>query len=167
MSDENHAESYVVKINTALSNKPFFVKIHDPNMSLDSIFKEAIATLKQTKPLESQQLEQLYQAHQIFNEGKLVQKGDLFTELGKKDQAVGNMVAHIAELDLIASHSGGIHDKKESPKKSPEIPNFDDENPSIPIPGISQDKETQEGLKKLQASIKSFATSECPAMAAE
>jgi len=116
MSDENHAESYVVKINTALSNKPFFVKIHDPNMSLDSIFKEAISTLKETKPLESQQLEQLYQTHQIFNEGKLVQKGDLFTELGKKDQAVGHMTAHVAELDLIASHSGGIHNNKDTPE---------------------------------------------------
>jgi hypothetical protein len=118
MSHETLSESYVVKINTALSNKPFFVKIHDPNMSLDSIFQEAITTLKETKPLESQQLESLYKSHQIFNEGKLIQKGNLFNELGKHDQAVGNMTAHIAELDLVSSHSGGIHNSN-NPSENP------------------------------------------------
>jgi hypothetical protein len=118
MSPETMSESYVVKINTALSNKPFFVKIQDPNMSLDAIFQEAITTMKTTKPLESQQLESLYKSHQIFNEGKLIQKGGLFSELGKHDQAVGNMTAHIAELDLIASHSGGVHNSN-TPSENP------------------------------------------------
>ncbi len=81
MSEEN----YIVKINTALSNKPFFIKITDPTLSVDRIFSEAISTLRNSgKPLESQQLEQLYKAHQIFNSGKVIQKGDLFTDLKKK-----------------------------------------------------------------------------------
>jgi hypothetical protein len=42
----------------------------------------------------------------------------LFSELGKHDQAVGNMTAHIAELDLIASHSGGIHNSN-NPSENP------------------------------------------------
>ena len=44
MADEN----FVVKINTALSNKPFFVKITDPNMTISRIFSEAISTLRNT-----------------------------------------------------------------------------------------------------------------------
>jgi hypothetical protein len=101
-------ENYVVKINTALSNKPFFVKITDPTMSIDRIFTEAISTLKNSgKPLESQQLDQLYKAHQIFNEGKVIQKGDLFSDLGKKEQSVGAQKVIVAELDLVSSHSGG------------------------------------------------------------
>ena len=102
-------ENYVVKINTALSNKPFFVKITDPTMSIDSVFTEAINTLRNNgKPLESQQLDQLYKAHQIFNEGKVIQKGDLFSDLGKKEQLIGTQKVLVAELDLVSSHSGGL-----------------------------------------------------------
>jgi hypothetical protein len=100
--------NYVVKINTALSNKPFFVKIMDPEMSIDRIFNEAINTLRNTgRPLESSQLEQLYSNHQIFNSGKLVQKGDLFRGLTQKAQTVGDQTVTVAELDLVTSHSGG------------------------------------------------------------
>ena len=103
------SNNFVVKINTALSNKPFFVKITDPNMSVDRIFSEAISTLKNTgRPLESQQLENLYKQHQIFNNGSLIQKGQIFSDLSKKDQTVGNQVVQLAELDLVTSHSGGI-----------------------------------------------------------
>ena len=105
MSEEN----YVVKISTALSNKPLFVKIIDQNMSIDRIFMEAISTLRNSgKPLESQQLEQLYKQHQIFNNGKVVQKGDIFAELQKKSQNVGQQQVIVAELDLVSSHSGGL-----------------------------------------------------------
>jgi len=102
-------ENYVVKISTALSNKPIFVKINDQNMSIDRIFTDAIATLhNEGKPLESQQLAQLYKEHQIFNNGKVIQKGDIFVELDKKVQHVGDNKVIVAELDLISSHSGGI-----------------------------------------------------------
>ena len=105
MSDEN----YVVKINTALSNKPFFVKINDPDMSIDRIFSEAIQTLNNTgRPLESQQLQQLYDKHQIFNSGKTIQKGDLFKDLTQSSQTIGAQNVIVAELDLVTSHSGGI-----------------------------------------------------------
>ncbi len=101
-------ENYVVKINTALSNKPFFVKITDPNMSISRIFSEAISTLRNTgRPLESDQLNQLYEHHQIFNSGNTVQKGDLFKDLSKSSQTVNEQNVTMVELDLVSSHSGG------------------------------------------------------------
>ncbi|MCF2139155.1 MAG: hypothetical protein K9W44_03790 [Candidatus Lokiarchaeota archaeon] len=102
------SNTYIVKINSALSNKPFFIKIDDPSLSVDTIFNEAIIQLKNAgKPLESQQLAQLYERHQIFNSGNIVQKGDLFSDLIKKKQVVGDQEVKIAELDLVTSHSGG------------------------------------------------------------
>jgi len=107
MTDTN-SNVAVLKINTALSNKPFFVKITDINMSVDRIFAEAISNLINTgRPLESQQLEQLYKQHQLFNFGKVIQKGDLFSDLERKAQQVGDQVVQVAELDLITSHTGG------------------------------------------------------------
>lgn len=98
----------MIKINSALSNKPVFVRIEHPEMSIDRIFNEAISTLKNTgKPLESQQLEQLYKNHQIFNAGRTIQKGDLFRDLTAKEQNVGDQKVIVAELDLVTSHSGG------------------------------------------------------------
>jgi len=109
MSDTN----YVVKISTALSNKPLFVRITDTGMSLDRIFVEAIGTLRNSgKPLEAQQLEQLFKEHQIFNNGKVVQKGDLFKDLEQKAQTVGNQSIQVAELDLVSSHHGGVDYQK-------------------------------------------------------
>jgi len=104
MSENN----YVMKINTALSNKPFFVKIAEPDMSVDRIFSEAISSLRNSgKPLESQQLEQLYKDHQLFNDGKVISKGDLFKDLTIKSQAVGDQNVVLAEMDLVTTHSGG------------------------------------------------------------
>ena len=101
--------NYVVKISTALSNKPMFVRIADPTYSLDKIFTEAISTLRNTgKPLESQQLEQLFKQHQIFHNGKVVGKGDLFRDLEAKTQSIGNQAVQMVELDLVSSHHGGI-----------------------------------------------------------
>ena len=101
--------NYVVKINTALSDHPFFVKILNPEMSIDRIFGEAIDSLRNTgRPLESQQLEQLYQKHQIFNHGKTVGKGQLFNELSPSTQVVGDQDVMVLELDLVTSHSGGV-----------------------------------------------------------
>lgn len=106
---ETACDNMVVKINTALSNKPFFVKITDGGFSIDRIFAEAISTLKNTgKPLESQQLEQLFKQHQIFANGKVVQKGDIFRELQTKIQQVGSQSIQLLELDMISAHSGGM-----------------------------------------------------------
>lgn len=106
---EQTADNYVVKINTALGNHPFFVKIADPNLTIDRIFSEAIATLRNSgKPLESQQLEQLFTAHQLFNGGKVVQKGSLFSELERTVQNVGTQRVVMSEIDLVSAHSGGI-----------------------------------------------------------
>ena len=107
MSSKN--QNYVVKINTALSNKPFFVKIADPNMTISRIFSEAISTLRNTgRPLESDQLNQLFQHHQIFNSGKTVQKGELFKDLSTTSQSVNERNVTMVELDLVSSHSGGL-----------------------------------------------------------
>jgi len=104
----------VLKINTALSNKSFFVKITDQGMSVDTIFAEVVSSLNNTgRPLESQQLEQLYRQHQLFNFGKVVQKGDLFKDLEQKVQQVGDQKVMVAELDLVTSHTGGIEYKVE------------------------------------------------------
>lgn len=103
------SQNMVVKISTALSNKPLFVRISDDTMSIDRVFVEAISTLRNGgKPLEAKQLEDLFKAHQIFNNGKVVQKGDLFRELEKKSQTIGNQTVQVAELDLISSHHGGM-----------------------------------------------------------
>ena len=102
-------KNFVVKINTALSNKPFFVKISDPEITIDRIFSEAITSLKGSgRPLEGKQLEQLYEKHQIFNAGKTVAKGDLFKELSQTEQKIGEQDITVAELDLVTSHSGGF-----------------------------------------------------------
>jgi len=104
MADEN----FVVKINTALSNKPFFVKITDPSMTISRIFSEAISTLRNTgRPLESDQLNQLFEHHQIFNSGKTVQKGEIFRDLSKTTRNVNEQNMTMVELDLVSSHSGG------------------------------------------------------------
>ncbi len=106
MPSEN--TNYVVKINTALSNKPFFVKIIDPNMTVSRIFSEAISTLRNTgRPLESDQLNQLFEHHQIFNSGKTVQKGELFKDLSATKQNINEQNVTLVELDLVSSHSGG------------------------------------------------------------
>ena len=98
----------IVKINTALSNRPYFVKINDAHYTVDQVFTEAIKSLKTSgRPLEGTQLEQLYENHQIFNSGKEVQKGELFHELKFQSTMVNNQEVTIAELDLIASHAGG------------------------------------------------------------
>ncbi len=102
-----------MKINTALSSKPFFVSLNNTEMSMDRIITEAVDTLKNTgKPLEGNQLEELYKTHQIFNGGKLVEKGDLFTALKTEEQLVGDYNVNVASIDLITSHAGGGKYKK-------------------------------------------------------
>jgi hypothetical protein len=108
MSSKN--QNYVIKINTALNNKPFFVKITDPCMTISRIFSEAIFTLRNTgRPLESDQLDQLFQHHQIFNSGKTVQKGELFKDLSATSQSINEQNVTMVELDLVSSHSGGYY----------------------------------------------------------
>lgn len=106
---ENQTQEAVLKINTALSNKPIYVKISDPNMSMDRIIGEAISTLQNSgKPLESEQLSSLYQNHQMFNNGQVIQKGSLFSELSSKTQQIGTQDISVTEIDLVTSHSGGM-----------------------------------------------------------
>ncbi|QEE16336.1 hypothetical protein DSAG12_02166 [Promethearchaeum syntrophicum] len=106
MSSQN--ANYVVKMNTALSNKPFFVKITDPNISISRNFSEAIFVLRNTgRPLESDQFHQLFEHHQIFYSGKTVQKGEFFRDLSTISQNINEQNMTLVELDLVSSHSGG------------------------------------------------------------
>lgn len=101
-------EHYVTQINTPLSNKPFYVKITDPTITIERIFSEAIDVLKNTgRPLESQQLDQLSQKHSIFSEGKVIGKKDKYQDISHKTQTIDGKIVHVLELDLVASHSGG------------------------------------------------------------
>ncbi|RLI63924.1 MAG: hypothetical protein DRO88_08665 [Promethearchaeia archaeon] len=100
--------TFILKINTALADTPFYVKIDHEEMSIDSIFAEAITELKNVgKPLQSQQLSALYESHQIFNQGKQIEKGHLFSELNRNVQDLNGNPVEIAELDMIMHHSGG------------------------------------------------------------
>jgi hypothetical protein len=77
-------------------------------MSVDRIISEAIGSLRSAgKPLESQQLEQLYRQHQIYNNGKVVQKGNVFNELTKNAQVVNEQSIAMVELNFVSSQSGG------------------------------------------------------------
>ncbi len=105
-------QQYVVKLQSPLSNKPFFVKITSPDMSMDHVLTDAIATLRNSgRPLEAQQLDQLAKQHSLFSQGKLIGKGDMVSDLLKqgmgKTQVVGTQAVNILEVDLVSAHSGG------------------------------------------------------------
>ncbi|MHA1619025.1 MAG: hypothetical protein ACTSVZ_07045 [Promethearchaeota archaeon] len=106
---ENEKSAHIVKINSALSNQPFYIKIDDRAISVDTIISEAIKNLNTVgRPLESKQLNSLYESHQLFNAGRNISKGTLYQELSKKLEDVQGKAVEIAEIDLIARHSGGL-----------------------------------------------------------
>lgn len=98
----------ICKINIALSDKPLYISITDPQMTLDSIFSEAVTSLRDSgRQLESQQLAQLYQDHQVFSKGKLVSKGASWKELEIETRDVQGETINFAEVELIRHHTGG------------------------------------------------------------
>jgi len=100
----------VIQINTALSNKPFFINVSNlDNPSIDTVINEAVSSLEaQGRPLEAQQLTQLYESHQLYNGNQTRAKGDLFTDLATVRKTVGEQDVEIAELTLMTSHAGGL-----------------------------------------------------------
>lgn len=101
-------QSNVVKINTALSNKPFFIKVEDNNMTIDRIISSAIDTMKnQGNPLEAKQLEDLYKKHQMFNGSNTVLKGSILNELQPQSQQIDDQEIQIFEIDMVSAHAGG------------------------------------------------------------
>lgn len=100
----------VLKINSALSSRPFYVKLGTlENPSIDTIASLAIQQLNaQGKPLEAQQLEQLFDTHQIFNGNQVQGKGTLFDALAKTRTMVGEQPIELAEINLLTSHAGGV-----------------------------------------------------------
>lgn len=103
------ASKSIVKINYALSSRPLYVSVEDPNMSLDSIFQEAIQSLADSgRSQESVQLSELYSQHQVFtNDQEEVSKGTLFSELDTSPMVVQDQNVNYAELTLSTKHVGG------------------------------------------------------------
>lgn len=100
--------TYILKINTALSDSPFYIKIDQEHMSIDSIISEAIDELENVgKPLQSKQLATLYESHQLFNQGRQVSKGNLFTDLKRNVEQIEGRSVEVAEIDMVTHHSGG------------------------------------------------------------
>ncbi len=98
----------ICKINLALSDQPLYVAVNDENMSLDSIFKEAVSSLQQAgRTHESQQLASLYKDHDIFSAGKLVSKGLPFKDLSKDTRVINEEQVTFAEIELMTQHVGG------------------------------------------------------------
>ena len=99
----------VLKINSALSSKPFFVNVSGlENPSLDTIGHLAIQNLTaQGRPLEAQQLEQLWDSHQIFNGNQVQTKGTLFDALAKTNTMIGEQPIEMVEINLLTAHAGG------------------------------------------------------------
>jgi len=59
---------HILKINYPLSNKPLYVSVSDPNMTMDEIFAAAIEQLAEAGRLqESEQLAKMYATHQLFD----------------------------------------------------------------------------------------------------
>lgn len=104
----------VLQINSALSSKPFFVKLGNlENPSIDTIAHLAIRQLNtQGKPLEAQQLEALFEKHQIFNGNQAQTKGTLFNDLVRTSKTVGVQPIELAEITLLTAHAGGTDSVK-------------------------------------------------------
>ena len=102
-------KNLIVKLASAISDKPWFVQIDSEDMSVDRIVSEAIGTLRNSgRPLECNQLEQLYKTHQLFNNGQVVKKSDIFKNLTKTSQQVQNSEVEIMELSFVSAQSGGL-----------------------------------------------------------
>lgn len=99
---------YVLKVCSPLSNQAQFIKLQNADMSIDSIINGAIESLKLSKPLESQNLEQMYKTHQLYSNNQVVQKGDLFSGLQQTIRIVGTREVHMIEISMLSSHAGGI-----------------------------------------------------------
>ena len=95
MSEEHDA--YIMTFNSPLSNKAIYVKVPEDNLnvSVDRLVNDTIQELRATgKPLEADQLNQLYKDHQLFggeHGTELIEKGDLFSRLWKKQSIVNNI----------------------------------------------------------------------------
>lgn len=58
----------VLKINIPCSMKSIFIRVDDPNQSIDQIIQKAIVDLEnQGKVFEAQQLAELWKTHNIHN----------------------------------------------------------------------------------------------------
>lgn len=98
----------ICKINLALSDQPLYVAVNDENMSLDSIFTEAVSSLQNAgRTHEAQQLSALYKDHEIFSGGKVVSKGTAFKDLQKETRSINNEQVNFGELELMTQHVGG------------------------------------------------------------
>ena len=148
-------KTIVMKICSALSNKPHYIKIDQETFSIDHVITEAIYTLKNMgRPLESSQLEQQYQSHQMYVNGQVLSKGSIFSELSDKMETkiINNQEIQVLNVDLIASHSGGSDVNKI----------IDDKKNLIihpPASSLSHDKIIEQQIKKLNSILSEISQS--------
>jgi len=98
----------VVQINSALGS-PMYINVSQlDNPTINTVVTEAIKTLTtQGKPLEAQQLAQLFEHHQIYNANQVHTKGTLWSALAKTTKSVGDQTVELAQIELVTAHSGG------------------------------------------------------------
>lgn len=102
-------KNLVLKIKSAISEKPTFARVTDEGMTVDSAIHKAIQSLRNNgETLRSKQLEDLYQSHRVFLDGNEISKGDILGDLPSKDTVIKNNEISLIELDLVASHAGGM-----------------------------------------------------------
>lgn len=98
----------ICKINIALSDQPIYVSVNDANMTLDSIFTDAVKSLNAAgRTHEAQQLQNLYKDHEIFSNGKAVSKGTVFNDLELDQRTINEEQVNYAEVELMTQHVGG------------------------------------------------------------
>jgi hypothetical protein len=103
------AQKNILKINYALSSQPLYVSVENTDLSMDSIFREAVQSLQNSgRNQESVQLAQLYQEHQIFdNAQNEISKGATFGTLKTTPMVVQDQTVNYAEVTLSTKHVGG------------------------------------------------------------
>jgi ABC-type dipeptide/oligopeptide/nickel transport system ATPase component len=110
---KNHAKKIdmqqVLAIKSALSQKPTFMRVDDPNMTLDQAIMGAVQSLNGAgKSVEAQTLKSLYDNHTMLNKDKTVEKGDKLSALTAEPRMVNGTEISVIEIDLITAHAGGL-----------------------------------------------------------
>jgi len=101
-------DTIILSLKSALSSQPIYVKMKN-DMILDAAIMKIIQQLEADgKSLEAKSLKDMYASHQLFNNEAMISKGALISSLKTKEEIIENKTVKIAEIDLIASHSGGL-----------------------------------------------------------
>jgi len=98
----------ILVLRTPLSSEAIYAKVGN-DMTVDAAISKIIQRLEnEGKNLESQALKKMYETHQLFNGNSILTKGTLISSLNTKEEVVRDQKINVAEIDLIATHSGGV-----------------------------------------------------------